>query len=93
MKRSRDSRYIDPFTDFAFKRLFGSDPNKELLIDLLNALFEGRKVITDIRYMNTESPGRDKEVRTVIFDLLCTGDQGELFLGRVNTIVYICGCN
>ncbi|MCC7224679.1 MAG: PD-(D/E)XK nuclease family transposase, partial [Chitinophagales bacterium] len=29
-------RYINPFTDFGFKKLFGTEPNKDLLINFLN---------------------------------------------------------
>ena len=38
-------RYIDPLTDFGFKHLFGSEPSKELLVDFLNELFEGEKLL------------------------------------------------
>jgi len=31
-------KYIDPFTDFGFKKLFGEECNKELLLDFLNEL-------------------------------------------------------
>ncbi|TAG88295.1 MAG: hypothetical protein EAZ20_00215, partial [Bacteroidetes bacterium] len=31
-------KYINPFTDFGFKKLFGEEANKDLLIDFLNAL-------------------------------------------------------
>ncbi len=31
---------IDPKIDYAFKRLFGSEPNQPLLIDLLNAVLQ-----------------------------------------------------
>jgi hypothetical protein len=31
-------KYINPFTDFGFKKLFGTEPNKDLLIDFLNVL-------------------------------------------------------
>jgi len=86
MKRRDTVRFIDPFTDFAFKKIFGSEPNKGLLLAFLNALFEGRKAITEVRYMNTEYYGREKGSRTVIFDILCTGDQGELFLIEMQKI-------
>ncbi len=29
-------KYINPFTGFGFKKLFGTEPNKDLLIDFLN---------------------------------------------------------
>jgi hypothetical protein len=31
-------KYINPYTDFGFKKLFGTKANKELLIDFLNQL-------------------------------------------------------
>ena len=34
-------KYINPHTDFGFKRLFGSEFNKALLISFLNAMFHG----------------------------------------------------
>ncbi len=47
-------RYVNPYTDFAFKLLFGTDLNKEVLIGFLNALFNGEQVIEDVTYLNTE---------------------------------------
>ena len=49
--------FIDPLTDFGFKFLLGSEPTKELLIDFLNELFKGKKVITDLTYNKNEHPG------------------------------------
>jgi hypothetical protein len=51
-------RFIDPLTDFGFKRIFGSEPNKDLLIAFLNELFKGRKVIRDLVYSPGENNGR-----------------------------------
>lgn len=50
-------RYIDPLTDFGFKKIFGSESNKDLLIAFLNELFIGRKVIKDLVYNPTEQNG------------------------------------
>jgi len=36
-------RYINSFTDFGFKRLFGEEPNKDLLLDFLNELLRKEK--------------------------------------------------
>ena len=53
---SKHSRYINPLLDFSFKKIFGSDPNKDLLIDFLNEIFKGRKLIIDLVYnRNDES--------------------------------------
>ncbi|TJZ60516.1 Rpn family recombination-promoting nuclease/putative transposase [Sphingobacterium olei] len=76
-------RYIDPLTDFSFKRLFGSEPNKDLLIDLLNGIFRGRKRIVDLIYNKNEHVGDGEAIGSVIFDLSCTGDDGSKFLIEV----------
>ncbi len=76
-------RYIDPLVDFSFKKIFGSDPNKDLLKALLNEVFRGRKCIVDLHYNKNEHPGDLKEEGTAIVDLLCTGDKGERFLIEV----------
>ncbi|MGY0037033.1 Rpn family recombination-promoting nuclease/putative transposase [Pedobacter sp. NJ-S-72] len=74
------NKYIDPLSDFGFKHLFGGEPNKEVMIDFLNALFEGEKHITDIVYNPTEYGGNDEDHKKVCFDLLCTGTNGEQFI-------------
>jgi len=76
-------RYIDPLVDFAFKKIFGSEPNKDLLIAFLNEVFRGRKFIADLVYDKNEHPGDLKNEGTAIFDLLCTGKDGEKFLIEV----------
>jgi len=73
-------KYIDPLVDFAFKKLFGSEPNKDLLMAFLNEVFRGRKHIVDLVYNKNEHPGDIKDEGAAIFDLLCTGDKGEKFL-------------
>ena len=63
-----------------FKRLFGSEPNKELLIDFLNQLMGEERQIVDLIYNKTEHLGSLAENRKAIFDLLCTGSNGEHFI-------------
>jgi predicted transposase/invertase (TIGR01784 family) len=73
-------KYIDPLVDFAFKKIFGSEPNKDLLIAFLNEVFRGRKHIVDLVYNKNEHPGDLRDEGAAIFDLLCTGDKGERFI-------------
>ena len=77
------NKYIDPLTDFGFKRLFGSDPNKDLLIEFLNSVFAGRKHIVDLEYNKNEHQGDIKEEGAAIFDLTCTGKDGERMIIEV----------
>ena len=64
-------RYVNPYTDFGFKKLFGTELNKDLLISLLNALFHGKPEITDLSYMNTEHLGEGIVDRKAVFDVYC----------------------
>ena len=74
-------RYINPYTDFGFKKLFGTAMNKQLLISFLNALLEGKeKPITDIHYLNTEHLGEYAGNRSSIFDVYCQSEDGSHFI-------------
>lgn len=73
-------RFINPFTDVGFKRIFGQEVNKPLLISFLNSLFAGKKVIMDIHFLNKEMLGINVEDRNSIYDVYCTSDTGEHFI-------------
>lgn len=75
----RKEKYINPLTDFGFKKLFGTEPNKELLIDLLNHILPDR-TIKDLSYSSGEKQGLTELDRKAIFDLYCMGDKGERFI-------------
>ena len=47
-------KYVNPFTDFGFKKLFGEEVNKDLLIDFLNNLLLGEQQIKDLTYLKDE---------------------------------------
>lgn len=47
-------RFINPFTDYGFKKIFGQEISKDLLIDFLNDLLKGERVITDLTFLNNE---------------------------------------
>ena len=66
--------FIDPSTDWGFKKIFG---DAELLISFLNSLLEGEHVITSVEYMNNERVPKQKDERKVIYDLYCETDTGE----------------
>ena len=75
-----EERYISLLTDFGFKRIFGSAPNKDLLICFLNSLFNGRQVVKDVSYLNPEHVGDVYTDRRAIFDVYCEGENGEKFI-------------
>jgi predicted transposase/invertase (TIGR01784 family) len=74
-------KYIDPFTDFGFKKLFGEECNKDLLLDFLNELLhkeEGR--IVSLSYLKSEKLGFSENSRKAVFDLYCENEKGEKFI-------------
>ncbi len=74
-------RYINPFTDFGFKKLFGTEPNKDLLKDFLNELLRNDEgEIKDISYIPNEQLGRAIDDRKAIFDIYCENEAGEKFI-------------
>ena len=75
-----EERYISLLTDFGFKRIFGTAPNKDLLINFLNSLFDGRKVIRDLKYSNSEHVGDVYAERKSVFDVYCESEDGEKFI-------------
>ena len=72
-------RYINPLTDFGFKKLFGTEVNKELLIDFLNEILPDKK-IKNLSYSSEENQGLTELDRKAIFDLYCIGNNGERFI-------------
>ncbi len=74
-------KYINPFTDYGFKKLFGEEPNKDLLLDFLNELLKDEQgQIKDLTYLKTEQLGASDIDRKAIFDLYCENEKGEKFI-------------
>ena len=75
-----NDKYINPLTDFGFKKLFGTEMNKDLLIDFLNQILPKHKKVKDLAYSSTDKPGATKKDRKAIFDLYCTSPEGDKFI-------------
>jgi len=74
-------KYVNPFTDYGFKLIFGEEPSKPLLLDFLNELLkdmEGK--IVDLTYLKNEQLGAGELDRRAIFDIYCTSETGEKFI-------------
>ena len=78
--RHTEERNISLLTDFGFKRIFGTKPNKDLLIDFLNSLFNGEQVVKDVTFLNSEHVGDVHTDRKAIFDVYCENEHGEKFI-------------
>ena len=65
------AKYVNPFTDFGFKKIFGVEANKLLLMDFLNALLPQANHIVDLTFKNPEQLGLVGTDTKAIFDIYC----------------------
>ena len=79
-RRELSDRYVNPYTDFGFKKLFGTEINKDLLISFINSLLHGKEVVKDLTYLNTEHLGTGEADRKAVFDVYCENEKGEKIL-------------
>ncbi|MEE0912293.1 MAG: Rpn family recombination-promoting nuclease/putative transposase [Paludibacteraceae bacterium] len=77
-----EERYLNLATDFAFKKIFGTEANKKLLIHFLNCLLDLKRgaKISDVKYLNTEQQPKKRGKRRAIFDVYCETNRGERFI-------------
>ncbi|MDR1336381.1 MAG: Rpn family recombination-promoting nuclease/putative transposase, partial [Tannerella sp.] len=73
-------RYINPHTDFGFKKLFGTEANKDVLQALLPVLLRKSDRIEKLSYLKPEQLGRSKEDRDAVYDIYCETESGEKFI-------------
>ncbi len=74
------ARYINPYTDFGFKKLFGEEANKDLLMDFLNQLLPAQHKIVELSFSNSDKLGATPTERKAIFDIYCHNKNGERFI-------------
>lgn len=74
------AKYIHPFTDFGFKKLFGEEANKALLMDFLNELLPEQHKIKELTFNNTEQLGSMSFDRKAVYDIYCQNEKGEKFI-------------
>ena len=70
-------RYINPYTDYGFKYLFGTEPNKDITLELVNALLQGKEVIKSLTLLPAEQLGDTEEDRRSVFDIYCENEKGD----------------
>ena len=86
MAQDIKEKYINPYTDFGFKKLFGTEMNKDLLISFLNALFMGHQNIKEVKYLPTEHFGVYGDSRRAIFDVYCEDENGGKFIVEMQNV-------
>jgi len=73
-------KYVSLYTDYGFKRIFGTESNKELLRDFLNALLNGEEHIESLELMSQEQLGDLCGARKAVFDVYCRNNRSEAFI-------------
>ena len=74
------AKYINPFTDFGFKKIFGEEASKPMLIDFLNALLPEQDRVVNLSFKNTEQLGMKERDRKAVYDIYCQNENGERFI-------------
>ncbi|MDO9105145.1 MAG: Rpn family recombination-promoting nuclease/putative transposase [Methylovulum sp.] len=74
------AKYLNPYTDFGFKKLFGEEGSKDLLMDFLNQLLPLQHQIAELSFKNPEKAPATAKERKAIFDIYCQNSKGERFI-------------
>jgi predicted transposase/invertase (TIGR01784 family) len=74
------AKYLDIFTDYGFKKIFGEEANKKILIDFLNSLLPNDTLIKDLSFKNTEQLPLTPDDRKAVYDIYCENERGEKFI-------------
>ena len=70
------AKYINPFTDFGFKKIFGEEASKPMLIDFLTSLLPEAHII-DLAFKDKDKLGQGEDDRKAIYDIYCESNTGE----------------
>ncbi len=80
--------FADPKTDFVFKRIFGTEAHKHLLIELLNALLEldrDRRIV-DLVYLTAEQSVPLAEMKLSVVDVKCRDERGRTYVVEMQVL-------
>ena len=80
--------FADPTTDFVFKRIFGTEANKHLLVALLNHLLEldGEHRIQDVTYLPPEQAPPLPEMKLSAVDVKCRDERGRSYVVEMQVL-------
>ena len=70
-------KFINPFTDVGFKRIFGQEFSKPVLIAFLNGLLKDERCIVDVKFLDKEQIRINDGDRSLIYDIYCETETGE----------------
>lgn len=70
------AKYVNPFTDFGFKKIFGEEASKPMLIDFLTNLLPETHIV-DLTFKDKDKLGHSEDDRKAIYDIYCENNLGE----------------
>jgi predicted transposase/invertase (TIGR01784 family) len=70
---------ISPRVDIAFKKIFGVEENKDLLISLINSIVAGEDQVSEVTLLNPYNPKNFKTDKLSILDIKAKGADGKRF--------------
>ncbi|QMV46173.1 Rpn family recombination-promoting nuclease/putative transposase [Wolbachia pipientis] len=72
------SKFLDPKNDISFKRIFGTEKNKDILIHFLNDIlgFTSKSAIKDVEFLSTIQDPDIASKKQSIVDVLCRDENG-----------------
>lgn len=79
-------RFINPYTDFGFKKLFGEEASKHLLMDFLNSMLPAHHQIAELNFKNNEQIGINDDDRKAVYDIYCESITGEKFIVELQRV-------
>ena len=76
LKQKMKAKYVNPFTDFGFKKIFGEEASKPMLIDFLTNLLPETHIV-DLTFKDKDKLGQTEDDRKAIYDIYCENNLGE----------------
>ena len=74
-------KFLDPKNDYAFKRIFGTEKNKDILIHFLNDIFaRTTNPIEEVTFLKSSQDPKLAAERQSIVDVLCQDMEGNRFI-------------
>ena len=76
------SKFLDPKNDFAFKRIFGTEKNQDILIHFINDIvgFEGDRAIETVQFLKTFQDPEVASKKQSLVDVLCADQAGRQYI-------------
>lgn len=71
------NKFINPFSYYGWKKIFGSEVSKDLIISFFNEVLQ-HEVIVDVTFRSVEMLGLKHDQRRAVFDIFCENEKGEI---------------